>query len=126
MRDCPVILYDGQCAFCRACARLLRRLDRRDRLVLLDFNRSEADPLLAALPAAERRSALHLANTDGTVHSAGPALRQALGAALGPAAGRLLSRAFAEPVIDIGYQIVAARRRHLGWIERIVGPMENS
>ena len=114
MRGRPVVLYDGDCAFCRACARVLRRLDRGSALVLLDFNRPETDPLLAALPAAERRTALHVADTDGSVHSAGPALRRALGAARGPAAGRLLSKAFVARVIDAGYRIVAARRHHLG------------
>ena len=119
MRDCPVVLYDGQCAFCRVCARLLRRLDRGGRLDLLDFNRPEADPILASLPAAERRTALHVADPDGSIYSAGPALRRALGATLGPAAGQLLSRAFVARVIDVGYRIVAAQRHHLGWIERI-------
>ena len=119
MRDRPVVLYDGDCAFCRVCARLLRRLDRGGRLDLLDFSRPEADPLLAALPAAERRSALHLANTDGGVHSAGPALRQALATALGPSAGRLLASAAVASIVDAGYRLVAARRHHLGWIERI-------
>ena len=117
MRGRPVVLYDGECAFCRVCARLLRRLDRGGRLDLLDFNRPEADPILAALPAAERRSALHFADIAGWVYSAGPAVRQALGVALGPTAGRLLSRAFVARVIDVGYQIVAARRHWLGWIE---------
>ena len=111
------MLYDGECAFCRACARILRRLDRGGRLDLLDFNRPEADALLAALPAAERRTALHLANIDGTVHSAGPALRQALATALGPSAGRLLASAAVASIVDAGYRIVAARRHWLGWIE---------
>ncbi len=113
------MLYDGECAFCRLCARVLRRLDRGDALVLLDFNRSQANALLAALPAAERRTALHLAHTDGSVHSAGPALRQALATALGPSAGRLLASAAVASIVDAGYRIVAARRHHLGWIERI-------
>ena len=120
MRDRPVVLYDGECAFCRVCARLLRRLDRGGRLDLLDFNRPEADPLLAALPAAERRTALHVADTDGSIYSAGPALRRALGAALGPPAGQLLSRAFVARAIDTAYQIVAAQRHLLGWVERLV------
>ena len=114
------MLYDGECAFCRVCARLLRRLDRGGRLDLLDFNRPEADPILAALPAAERRTALHVADTDGGIYSAGPALRRALGATLGPAAGRLLSRAFVARAIDTAYQIVAAQRHRLGWVERLV------
>ena len=120
MRNRPVVLYDGACAFCRVCTRVLRRLDRGDALLLLDFNRPEADPLLAALPAAERRTALHVADTDGSIYSAGPALRRALGAALGPAAGRLLSRAFVARAIDTAYQIVAAQRHRLGWVERLV------
>ena len=120
MRRNPVVLYDGQCAFCRVCARLLRRLDRGSRLDLLDFNLSEADPILAALPAAERRTALHVADADGSMHSAGPALRQALAVALSPGAGRPLTSPAVARIIDAGYRFIAARRNHLGWIERLV------
>ena len=63
MRGNPVVLYDGECAFCRVCAKLLRRLDRDNRLDLLDFNRPESrSRFLAPLPAAERRTALHVAD----------------------------------------------------------------
>ena len=118
MRGRPVVLYDDDCAFCRACARVLRRLDRGSALVLLDFNRPETDPLLAALPAAERRTALHVADTDGSVHSAGPALRRALAVALGPRTARVLTSAPVARVLDAAYQIVAAQRHRLGWLER--------
>ena len=114
------MLYDGDCAFCRVCARLLRRLDRGGRLDLLDFSRPEADPLLDALPAAERRTALHVADPDGSIYSAGPALRRVLAVALGPGASRLLILAAVARVVDAAYRIVAARRHHLGWIERLV------
>ncbi len=117
----PVVLYDGRCAFCRVCARLLRRLDRGGRLATLDFNRPEADPLLNPIPAAERRGALHLADTDGAVHSAGPALRRALTVALGARAGRLLTTPALARTVDAAYRVVAVRRRRLGWIERFIG-----
>ncbi|MDE2991430.1 MAG: DUF393 domain-containing protein [Chloroflexota bacterium] len=122
MRINPVVLYDGECAFCRVCARLLRRLDRHGRLEVLDFNQPEADVLLTPLPAAERRTALHLAVRDGTVHSAGPALRRALAEALGPAAERLLTSPPAAWFVDRGYRIVAAQRHRLGWIEQFLPP----
>ena len=123
-RTRPVVLYDGDCAFCRVCARLLRRLDRHNRLTMLDFNRPEANPLLAPLPAAERRTALHLADTHGAVHSAGPALRGALAEALGPGAERLLTSPPAARLVDLAYRIVAAQRHHLGWIERVLPERE--
>ncbi|MCY3784035.1 MAG: DCC1-like thiol-disulfide oxidoreductase family protein [Chloroflexi bacterium] len=118
VRGRPVVLYDGRCAFCRVCARVLRCLDRGDRLDLLDFNRPEAEALLAPLPAAERRTALHIADTEGSVHSAGPALRRALAEAIGPGAERVLTNAAVAPVVDAAYRVVAARRHHLGWTER--------
>lgn len=121
MRGNPVVLYDGECAFCRVCARLLRRLDRHGRLDLLDFNRPEADPLLAPLPAAARRTALHVADIDGRVRSAGPALRRALAEALGSGPRRLLSNTSVATVIDTAYRAVAAQRHRLGWIERLAG-----
>ena len=120
MRGKPVVLYDGQCAFCRVCARALRRLDRRGRLDLLDFNRPEAAPLLAPLPAAERRTTLHVAEVDGTVHSAGPALRRALAEAVGPSAARMLSTPPIARAVDAAYRIVAAQRHRLGWVERLM------
>lgn len=118
----PVVLYDGDCAFCRVCARVLVRLDRHDRLEVLDFNRPEADPLLAPLPAAERRTALHVVDPDGAVHSAGPALRRALVEALGPAAERFLTGPAAAWFVNRGYRIVAAQRHRLGWIEQFLPP----
>ena len=120
VRGRPVVLYDGECAFCRVCARLLRRLDRGGRLDLLDFNRPEADPILAALPAAERRTALHLADIDGRVYSAGPALQRALTEALGPSAERLLTNAAIAELVDAAYSIVAAQRHRLGWVEQLL------
>ena len=114
VRRNPVVLYDGDCAFCRVCARLLRRLDRHNRLTMLDFNRPEANPLLAPLPAAERRTALHLVDTDGAVHSAGPALRRLLAIALGSGASRVLNVAAVAAIIDAAYRIVSAQRHHLG------------
>ena len=120
MNDRPVVLYDGHCAFCRVCVRVLVRLDRRVRLALLDFNRPEADPLLAPLSAAERRTALHVAAPDGTVHSAGPALRRALAEALGPGAERFLTGQVAAWFVDCGYRLFATQRHRLGWIERLM------
>ena len=122
MRGRPVVLYDGDCAFCRVCARLLRRLDRGSRLDLLDFNRPEADPLLAALPASERRTALHLANTDGSVHSAGPALRQALASRPGPQPPADCSPA-RSVASDHSTSVIGSSppsRHRLGWVERFM------
>ena len=124
MRGNPVVLFDGDCAFCRVCAQLLRRLDRHGRLEVLDFNQPEADALLTPLPAAERRTALHLAARDGSVHSAGPALRRALAEALAPGAERFLTGPAAAWFVDRGYRIVATRRHRLGWIERFFPPRE--
>ncbi len=121
----PVVLYDGQCAFCRVCVRALQRLDRDNRLDLLDFNRPEAEALLAPLPAAERRTALHVADVDGAVHSAGPALRRALAEALGPGAERLLTNSAVAAPVDAAYSIIAAQRHRLGWIERSIPPREH-
>ena len=115
-----MVLYDGDCAFCRVCAGAMRRIDRQGRLGLLDFNRPEADPLLAPLPEAERRTALHVAGADGTIVSAGRALRRALAEALGPGAGRLLANTVVSRVVDVAYRTVAAHRHRLGWIERFI------
>ena len=119
-----IALYDGDCAFCRVCARALRKLDRGYRLELLDFNHPEAESLLAPLAPTERRRALHVIEPNAAISSAGPALRVALTHALGAAAGQALNLWPMVWLIDLGYELVAPNRRYLGWIERLVGRVD--
>jgi predicted DCC family thiol-disulfide oxidoreductase YuxK len=64
----PVLLYDGDCRFCRFTARIAARFDR-GRYAYLPFDDAEAAPLLARLPEARRYASVHLFRPDGSVWS---------------------------------------------------------
>ena len=69
------LLYDETCPFCRWSAEMILAWDRRGRLRPVALGDPEADELLASLDPAERRASWHLVLPDGTVHSAGEAVR---------------------------------------------------
>ena len=119
VRKRMMVLYDGNCSFCRVCAHILTRLDHGDRLDLIDFNRHQAEPLLESLTPGARRRALHVVQPDGLVASAGPALRQALTVVLGSTGSRALDTRAVALAVDTAYSLIAANRRYLGWIERL-------
>lgn len=64
----PVLLYDGECRFCRFTARIAARFDR-GRYAYLPFDDPDAEPLLARLAAERRYESAHLVRPDGTVWS---------------------------------------------------------
>jgi predicted DCC family thiol-disulfide oxidoreductase YuxK len=106
----PVLLYDGECRFCRWSARVVARIDRSGRLALLPFQDDEAPPLLAPVPVEERLSSWHLVERDGRVLSRA--------GAAGAVAGRLLGRWATRPAatLDGLYTLVARHRGRLGRI----------
>jgi len=61
----PVLLYDGNCRFCRFAARVIVRLDRRRALAVLPFDDPEARRLLTAVPEADRETTWHLVRSGG-------------------------------------------------------------
>ena len=101
----PVLLYDGDCRFCRFVARAVVRLDRDDRVAFLPLQDDEAGPLLADVSDAERMGSIHLVEPDGRRFSRGAALTRLIGHLRLPAPARLLGRA---------YDPVAHRRSRLG------------
>jgi len=74
MPNRPSLLFDEDCRFCRFVARILFRLDRRDRVAYLPLQESEAKRLLADLTDAQRMASIHLVEPDGQRSSAGAAL----------------------------------------------------
>lgn len=69
-----VILYDGDCRFCRAFAHVARRLQRPPGVYLLPFDDPRAVRILAVVPAARRHVSVH-AVRDGVLHPATGAFR---------------------------------------------------
>jgi predicted DCC family thiol-disulfide oxidoreductase YuxK len=104
-----LVLYDGDCGFCKWLLALLLRFDRARRLLPVALQRPEAEALLADLEPAERMASMHLVSPDGTRTSAGEALPALLGLLSG---GRLPAAVFARfpRLTSAGYQWVATHR----------------
>jgi predicted DCC family thiol-disulfide oxidoreductase YuxK len=52
----PLLLFDGGCPFCRAAARLVARLDRGERLAMLERDDDAAAPYVARMPDHDARN----------------------------------------------------------------------
>jgi predicted DCC family thiol-disulfide oxidoreductase YuxK len=64
----PVVLYDGECRFCRFTVRVAARFSF-GRLAFLPFDDPVAVELLARLPEAIRFESAHVFRPDGSVWS---------------------------------------------------------
>jgi predicted DCC family thiol-disulfide oxidoreductase YuxK len=73
-RDRPVLLYDGDCAFCTSCARLLERVGPAAEIVAWQLTD------LSALGVTEERAAdaVQWVETDGTIRSGHEAIAAVL------------------------------------------------
>jgi len=85
-----VLLYLEGCPFCNACARMVRRVDRSDRLAYVSLRDPLAEELLPGSTVEERAAHWHLIQPDGTDLIGGAAVL-ALLEALPPT--RLIGRA---------------------------------
>jgi predicted DCC family thiol-disulfide oxidoreductase YuxK len=112
------VLYDADCGFCARVAGLLRRLDREDRLDLVQLQRAGA--VLPDAPSEDRlRDRMYVRDAGGNWSIGGAAwLRIAdVVPALRPVA-RLARLPFVRPFVEPGYALVA-RNRHR--ISRLLG-----
>lgn len=89
MPEPVVVLYDGECRFCRAAAALMARWDRSRRLGILPFSDPLAVALAERVPASRRHRSLHAAR-GGRVACGPDAIRLLLGELPGGAALRAL------------------------------------
>ena len=124
--DRPVLLYDGDCRFCRFIARTIEALDRRRRFGYLPFVDQLALDLLGPVPPNEREHSIHLVFPDGDIASAGDALAE-LSRVL-PLGGLLTDAARDHrPVRGAfrwGYDLVADRRGQLSsLVPDVRGPL---
>ena len=112
----PLLVYDGECAFCAGCARFLARAAPQVEVVAWQSTD------LTQLPIDEREAseAVRWVGVDGTARSGHEAIAAALLAA-GPG-WRLLGRALLAPgassLAARGYRLVAANRSRLSRIFR--------
>lgn len=108
-----LVLYDGECGFCRASLGLLLRWDRRGRLEPVALQSARAADVLAELGEEERMGSWHLVSPGGERWSAGAAAPPLLRLLPG---GRIPARLLgaAPRITERAYQFVARHRGSLG------------
>lgn len=111
----PVLLYDGNCAFCLRWVRRLERWGAGERIEMLAAGARGRHPELAGLTDAALDHAMHLVLPDGRTLAGGAAVPEVVRRIR---RGWLVSWLFRLPgagwATDRGYRWVAARRHRLG------------
>ena len=77
----PLLLFDGGCPFCRAAARLVARLDRGERLAMLDRDDDAAAPYVVRIPEQDVQESWQLIEPTGVRLMHGPACARRVGSA---------------------------------------------
>ncbi|HEX5609826.1 MAG TPA: DCC1-like thiol-disulfide oxidoreductase family protein [Solirubrobacterales bacterium] len=108
-----LVLYDGDCGFCKVMLAVLLRWDRARRLEATPIQSSLGQQLLGGMPAEDRLKSWHLRDAGGELHSGGPAIPIVLATLpRGRALARVAAR-FPGPTART-YQWVATHRVLLG------------
>lgn len=107
----PVLLFDGDCAFCTSSAHLLERIGPEAEIVA--WQHADLDAL--GITAAQATEAVQWIGADGTVRGGHEAIAAALATAGWP--WRLAARAILLPGISslaaIAYRLIARNRHRL-------------
>jgi len=69
-----VVLYDGDCGFCKVMLAVLLRWDRAHRLGAVPIQSTPGERLLGDLPSGDRLKSWHLIDPAGALHSGGAAI----------------------------------------------------
>lgn len=107
----PALVFDGDCAFCTSCARLLERIGPEAEIVAWQV--ADLDEL--GMTAAQAAEAVRWVEPAGTVRTGHEALAAALRSAGAPwrIAGRALVLPVISPLAAAGYRLVARNRHRL-------------
>jgi predicted DCC family thiol-disulfide oxidoreductase YuxK len=107
----PVLVFDGDCAFCTSCARLLERIGSEAEIVAWQL--ADLDEL--GITAAQAAEAVRWIEADGTVRTGHEAIAAALIAAGRPwrIAGRAMLLPVVSPLAAACYRLVARNRHRL-------------
>ncbi len=110
-----LVLWDGECGFCRRSVDWLLARDREGQLEAMPFQQAPSPPMTPELAEACRKS-VHVVAADGQVYRAGRAVLFALEAA----GWKLIARIGRIPpiiwAIELGYWCVARNRR---WFSKL-------
>ena len=102
----PLVIFDGDCAFCRRCIAWLERHDRRRSLDFAPFQ----DALISDQLRAACQNAVHLCKSDGQILRAGRAVLFALRFTRWNRLARLLELPPLVWLVELGYCVVARNR----------------
>ena len=109
MSNQNLILWDGECAFCRRTAHWFLRQDKQNVLSAVPYQEAPSPPMTAQLALACEQ-AVHVVKTDGTILRAG---RAAL-FLLEQTPWKPLAKVLALPpflwLVEIGYGVIARNR----------------
>lgn len=109
--DRAVLIYDGECGFCRQTVAIVSKWDRERRLTLIPFQ-EQARVAAFEIPLPALAAAMHLVLPDGRVLAGADAAADVLRLLPGK---RWLAHAFAVPgVLPVARRVYAwiARQRH--------------
>ena len=106
-----MLVFDGDCAFCTSCARLLERIGPRAEIVAWQL--TDLDEL--GITAEQAAEAVRWIEPDGTVRTGHEAIAAVLGTAGMPwrIAGRTLLLPVVSPLAAVGYRLIARNRHRL-------------
>jgi predicted DCC family thiol-disulfide oxidoreductase YuxK len=109
------LLYDATCGLCRRQVALVRHLDRRGHIALLDINSATARAHFPTITPQDARRELHLAAPHGTLSRGADAVRRTL-LLLPPLAfvGAFMYAPGAMALARPAYAWVARNRHRLG------------
>lgn len=110
-RTRPVLVYDGDCAFCTSSARALERIGPEAEIVAWQ----QTDLAAMELTEVEAAAAVQWVEVDGTIRSGHEAVAAALGSAGGiwAPAGRVLLSPGISPIAAAAYRLIADNRQRL-------------
>ncbi len=110
-RQRPVLVFDGDCAFCTSSAHLLERIGPEAEIVPWQF--ADLDDL--GITAAQATEAVQWVGTDGAVRSGHEAIAAALSTAGWPwrIAGRLITLPGISSLAAVTYRWIARNRYRL-------------
>ena len=105
-----LVLWDGDCGFCRRSVEWAARRDGGRRLEFVPYQAAPSPPMTPALREACGR-AVHVLTPDGRTLRAGRAALRVLAAAGWPRLARVLAVPPLIWLVELGYLLVAHHRR---------------
>ncbi len=138
MRENPegtlIVLYDGDCGFCKVMLAVLLSWDKAKRLSPVPIQSARGEHLFAGMADQDRLASWHLTGAEGTLYSGGAGIGVIFGALpCGSPLARLASRS--PRATSRAYDWVAAHRVLLGrplktrpraWASRVIADRERA